>query len=63
MLREPDGTWDKGREHAWTEVHAALGPREFMHTQRRNTQSPDASPRAWPTPNMSSVAPRESSPS
>ena len=26
-LRETDGTWDNGREHAWTQIHAALRPR------------------------------------
>eukprot|EP00966_Prymnesium_polylepis_P199288 4617655-Prymnesium_polylepis.1 len=30
-LRETDGKWDNGREHAWTQVHAALRPRGRVH--------------------------------
>ena len=30
-LRETNDTWDNGREHAWTQVHAALRPRGRVH--------------------------------
>eukprot|EP00966_Prymnesium_polylepis_P224499 5192474-Prymnesium_polylepis.1 len=30
MLRETDGTWHNGYTHAWTQVRAALRPREYV---------------------------------